>query len=162
VRNCVSFFPVELPDSSNTITKEEALKLLDEAEEMGLVHCVANQQNGLYWVCNCCGCCCGILRGILELGIENTSVKANYYAVSDPDQCKSCGTCEDRCHVNAVSVNGTAIIDRTKCIGCGVCVTGCPNEAMSLKLRPDAEMVVPPENYEAWEQARLRSRGLSH
>ena len=162
VRNCITFFSMELPESPNTITKEEALKLLDEAEEMGLVHCVANQQRGLFWVCNCCGCCCGILRGILELGMENTSVRANYYAVCDPDQCKGCGTCEDRCHVKAVSVpvNGTATIDRTKCIGCGVCVTGCPNEAMSLKLRPDAEMLVPPENYRAWEQARLRNRGL--
>jgi len=160
IRNCISFFSVELPESSNTITREEALKLLDDAEEMGLVHCVANQQNGIFWVCNCCGCCCGILRGILELGIENTSVRSNYYAVVDPDQCNSCGICEDRCHVNAVSVNGTAIIDLAKCIGCGVCVTGCPNEAMSLKLRPDAERITPPENYKAWEQARLRNRGL--
>ena len=161
VRNCISFFPLELPQSPNTITKEEAMKLLDEAEEIGLVHCVANQQSGLSWVCNCCGCCCGILRGILELGIQNSSVRANYYAVADPDLCKSCGTCEDRCHVNAVSVNGTAIVDRAKCIGCGICVTGCPNEAMSLRLRFDAEMVVPPENYKSWEQARLRNRGLS-
>ena len=160
VRNCISFFPVELPQGPNTISKEGALKLLDEAEEMGLVHCVANQQNGFYWVCNCCGCCCGILRGIIELGIENTSVRANYYAVVDPDQCNSCGICEDRCHVGAVSVNGTLSINQAKCIGCGVCVTGCPTDALSLKLRPNAEMITPPENYKAWEQARLRNRGL--
>ena len=72
VRNCMAFFSMELPEGPNSITKEEAFKLLDEAEEMGLVHCVANQQSGLHWVCNCCGCCCVILRGILELGIDNT------------------------------------------------------------------------------------------
>jgi NAD-dependent dihydropyrimidine dehydrogenase PreA subunit len=160
-RNCISFFPVELPQGPNTITKEAALELLDEAEETGLVHCVANQQNGLYWVCNCCGCCCGILRGILELGIDNTSIKANYFAVIDPDKCNNCGVCEDRCHMEAVSVNGTASIDLAKCIGCGVCVTGCPTDALSLKLRPDAEIVVPAENYKTWEQARLHNRGLS-
>lgn len=160
VRNCLSFFPVELPDGPNTITQEEALKLLDEAEEIGMVHCVANQQNGLYWVCNCCGCCCAVLRGIIEFGIENLSVRANYYAVVDPEICKGCRTCEDRCHMNAVSVNDISTIDRAKCIGCGVCVTGCPNEALSLELRPDAEIITPPDNYKAWEQARLHNRGL--
>ncbi|MBM3175706.1 MAG: 4Fe-4S dicluster domain-containing protein [Chloroflexi bacterium] len=162
VRNCISFLPVELPPGPNTITKEAALKLLDEAEEAGLVHCVANQQNGLYWVCNCCGCCCGILRGILELGIENTSVRANYFAIVDPDKCNSCGICEDRCHMNAISINGTASIDQVKCIGCGVCITGCPTDALNLKLRADTELITPAENYKAWEQARLRNRGLSH
>jgi NAD-dependent dihydropyrimidine dehydrogenase PreA subunit len=162
VRNCLSFFPVELPQGPNSITKEAALKLLDEAEEAGLVHCVANQQSGLYWVCNCCGCCCGILRGIREFGINNISVRANYFAVIDQDKCNSCGVCEDRCHMDAVSVDGTVAIDLAKCIGCGVCVTGCPTDALSLKLRPDAEIVAPLENYKAWEQARLHNRGLSH
>jgi ferredoxin len=53
-----------------------------------------------------------------------------------------------------------SVIDLTKCLGCGLCVTGCPNEAVKLNLRPDAEIIHPPENYKVWEQERLRSRGL--
>jgi ferredoxin len=53
-----------------------------------------------------------------------------------------------------------SVIDLTKCIGCGLCVTGCTNEAVKLNLRPDAEIITPPENYKVWEQERLRNRGL--
>lgn len=160
IRNCLSFFAAELPVEPNTITQKEALELLDQAEEIGMVHTVANQANGFFWLCNCCGCCCAMLRGINELGIQHSVARANYYAVVDPQECKSCGTCEDRCQVNAVSVDDVATIDVAKCIGCGVCVSGCPNEALSLNLVPDAEIITPPENYKAWEQERLRNRGL--
>jgi len=34
-----------------------------------------------------------------------------------------------------------ATIDLSKCIGCGICVTNCPNDAIPLKLKPDAEIV---------------------
>jgi len=63
--------------------------------------------------------------------------------------------------VNACSVDEVSVIDLTKCIGCGICVTGCPNEAMKLELRPDAEIIHPPDNYKVWEQQRVENRGLS-
>jgi ferredoxin len=53
-----------------------------------------------------------------------------------------------------------AIIDLSKCIGCGICVTSWPNDAITLKLKPDAEIVPQPVNFKAWEQERLRNRGL--
>ena len=98
--------------------------------------------------------------GISRFGIENSVAKANYYASVDPDQCDGCGICEDRCQVNACSVDGVATIDLNKCIGCGLCVTTCPTEAVALNLKPDAEIIHPPENYDAWEQQRLHNRGL--
>ena len=48
------------------ISQAEALAILEQSEEVGLVHTVSNVMEGVGYVCNCCGCCCGILRGITE------------------------------------------------------------------------------------------------
>ena len=66
------------------ISHEEALAVLDEAERVGLVHTVSNVASGIGYVCNCCGCCCGLLRGINEWGIEHSVAQANYFAEIDP------------------------------------------------------------------------------
>jgi len=157
---CLNFTTAEGPARPHDISREEALKIIDQAEEIGLVHTVNNVVKGVFYVCNCCGCCCGILRGITEFGVENSVAKANYYAVVDEDLCTVCGICEDRCQVGACSVGDMAVIDLAKCIGCGICVTGCPGEAIRLELRPDAEIIHPPENPREWEEQRLRHRGL--
>jgi len=161
MRTCLSFSPKERPATPQTATQEEVLKALDQAEEAGLVHSVSNIATGVYYVCNCCGCCCAILKGITQFGIEHSVARANYYAVVDPEECAACGTCEERCQVGACRVeDDVSVIDLVKCLGCGLCVTGCPNEAVKLILRPDAEIITPPENYKVWEQERLRNRGL--
>lgn len=159
--NCLNFVPMERPEGPHSVTYDEALKVLDEAEEVGLVHCVSNVAKGVFYVCNCCGCCCAVLRGITQFGIEHSVARANYYAVVDTEQCAGCRTCEERCQVGACSVeDSVSVVDLGKCIGCGLCVTGCPNEAVTLRLRPDAEIIPPPDNYKAWEQQRLHNRGL--
>jgi len=160
LRACLTFSAKDRPVGPHNVSQQEALKALDQAEEIGLVHTVSNIARGVFYVCNCCGCCCGILRGITQFGIQQSVARANYYAVVDPEQCIGCGICEERCQVNACSVDDVATIDLTKCIGCGLCVTGCPNEAVKLNVRPDAEIIHPPENYKAWEHQRLQNRGL--
>ena len=157
---CLNFSMADRPPRPHDITQEEALKLLDRAEEIGLVHTVGNVVEGVYYVCNCCGCCCAVLRGVTRFGIENSVAKANYYAVVDADECNACGICEDRCQVNACTVADVATIDLARCIGCGLCVTGCDSEAVRLERRPDAEIIRPPEDFKAWEEQRLRNRGL--
>jgi electron transport complex protein RnfB len=162
LRTCLSFSPVERPPGQDDVTKEEALAFLDKAEEMGLVHTVSNVTKGLGYVCNCCGCCCGILRGINDWGIENSVAHANYYAVINSDECVGCGTCRKRCQVHAISEqNGISVVDRRKCIGCGLCTTGCPNGAAELARKPDNEIVHPPMDFTTWESDRLRNRRLS-
>jgi NAD-dependent dihydropyrimidine dehydrogenase PreA subunit len=106
---CLAVAPVPgVFDDSPTgrvITKDEAYKLLNECEENALVHLTSNFQNGRFFICNCCGCCCGVLRGINKLGIPATTViNSQFYAKIDPDECTDCGICADeRCQVNAIS-----------------------------------------------------------
>jgi len=161
LRTCISFSSVERPPGPNDISREEALAILDDVEDVGLVHTVSNVVKGFGYVCNCCGCCCGILRGINEWGIENSVAHANYYAVIDPGECLGCGTCTNRCQVHAVSLKGgVAVVERERCIGCGLCVTGCPNNVAKLQRKPAAEIVKPPMDYSTWEHQRLLNRGL--
>lgn len=151
------------PLVSPYVTKEEALAVLAKTEEIGLVHTVSNVAAGIYYVCNCCGCCCGIIRGITEFGIENSVAAANYYAVIDPDQCKACGTCVKRCQMNALTQNedGIALVDLQKCIGCGLCASGCPSNVARIERKAEEEIVNPPKDFSVWEHERLVNRGLS-
>ena len=161
LRTCLSFSSIEGQPSQDDVSKDEALAFLDKAEEMGLVHTVSNVMKDFGYVCNCCGCCCGILRGITDWGIENSVAYSNYYAAIDFNECLDCGTCRQRCQVHAISEsNGVSVVDRSKCIGCGLCVTGCPNGAAKLEKKPKGEIVTPPKDFEAWEHERLHNRGL--
>lgn len=161
LRTCLFFSPVERPASPLDVSREEALATLDKAEEIGLVHTVSNVMKGVGYVCNCCGCCCGILRGINDYGIENSVAQANYFAAIDPDECQRCGTCLERCQVHAISdKDDVSVVDRNRCIGCGLCVTGCPNNVARLQRKPEAEIVHPPGDFAVWGRERLRNRGL--
>ena len=143
------------------ITKDEALAILDKTEKTGLVHTVRNVAKGIFYVCNCCGCCCGILRGINDFGIENSVAAANYYSVIDPEKCVGCGTCIQRCQMHAIiAENDISVVDRMKCIGCGLCVTGCESKVARLELKPEAERIEPPADYATWEHDRLVNRGM--
>jgi len=142
------------------ISQEEALAILEQTERAGLVHTVSNVMAGHSYICNCCSCCCGILRSVTEYGLKNSVAAANYYAVIDASACQGCGTCVERCQMHAVSlVEGVAVVDRARCIGCGLCVSGCPDGVPRMERKPEAEIVLPPADYAAWERERLRNRG---
>jgi NAD-dependent dihydropyrimidine dehydrogenase PreA subunit len=158
---CLTFSSHERTPRPSDISKEEALALLDKAEKIGLVHTVSNVMKGVWYVCNCCGCCCGILRGAAEFGLMNSVAQANFYAVVDEWECNGCGVCEKRCHMKAIEVKDvSATVDRDKCIGCGLCVTGCSTGAARLELKPEDERIEPPIDFSTWEDERLKNRGL--
>ena len=165
---CMAFAPVEgIFDNASgvrrPITKQEAFDLLDQAEEAGLVHLTHNMQNGLFYICNCCGCCCGVLGGITKLGINASEVvNSHYYAEIDPDLCTVCNTCVDeRCQVDAIreGEDYNEVI-REKCIGCGLCVTTCPAEAIRLVRKAPEELAPPPQDEATWFEERGRRRGV--
>jgi electron transport complex protein RnfB len=162
MHNCLSFSPLPRSSRPGDISREEALSILDKAEEAALVHTVSNVMAGVSYVCNCCGCCCAILRGITEYGLQHSVAAANYRASVDADACTGCGICVDRCQVGAILLRDSlAAVDTDRCIGCGLCVTGCRDEAVTLVRVGKAQIVHPPADFAAWEQARLRNRGLT-
>jgi Fe-S-cluster-containing hydrogenase component 2 len=145
------------------ISKEEAYALLTRAEEQALVHMTYNTQTGNMFICNCCSCCCGVLRSINEMGMPAADVvNSHYYAHIDPETCAACGTCADeRCQVNAIEEGEDAyrvIVER--CIGCGLCVSTCPSEAIRLVHKDEKDTVTPPLNEEVWYEERGHQRGV--
>ena len=164
---CMGIAPVpgvfDNPRAGHAISKEEAYEVLHKSEEAGLVHLTWNVESGHFFICNCCGCCCGVLRGINDLGIPASKVvNSYYYAEIDPDECAACGTCADeRCQVNAIEEGEDAYeVIREKCIGCGLCVPTCPSEAIQLVRKSAEELVPPPKDEMDWYDERGRQRGV--
>jgi Na+-translocating ferredoxin:NAD+ oxidoreductase subunit B len=126
---------------ARSASKEDMEKALDAAEAAGLVHVSDNVQMKINFICNCCGCCCGLLGTITKLKIPTAVAASRYIADIDPDICIGCGECENRCHVKAIKVNTeaetAALTGENLCIGCGLCVSTCPTGALSMKLRPE-------------------------
>jgi NAD-dependent dihydropyrimidine dehydrogenase PreA subunit len=122
------------------VTREETLKILKEANEEGLVHAGDNLREGtLGTICNCCGCCCVFLDTKKQMGLHTIS-PSSYVAHVDGELCRACGTCEDRCPMEAIAVGEDDVseVDAAICIGCGVCTPTCPNEAVDLRKREQA------------------------
>ncbi|OGP51555.1 MAG: 4Fe-4S ferredoxin [Deltaproteobacteria bacterium RBG_13_43_22] len=128
------------------ITVEEALKVLDAAEEAGLVIQPTNSRNpgGL---CCCCGDCCAILRALNEQPRPAEAVASKYFAIMDTELCTGCEICLERCQMGAIflSAEGLAQINLDRCIGCGLCVTKCPARALHLEIKPEGQWIEPPE-----------------
>ncbi|MFH1122337.1 MAG: 4Fe-4S binding protein [Pseudomonadota bacterium] len=130
------------------ISKEEALALARSNEEDGLVLQPSNAQKAEF-ICACCGCCCGMLRVHKVLPRPVAFWANNYHASVDPDECTGCGTCVERCQVDAVKIDpaeGISKVDLDRCLGCGNCVTTCPSEA--IHLEKNEREVRPPETNE--------------
>jgi Na+-translocating ferredoxin:NAD+ oxidoreductase subunit B len=167
VQVCLAMAPI--PDAFKKMThgkvlaREEAYALLKETEEAGLVHLTGNQQSGHFFICNCCGCCCGVLSGINKMGIPAGKViNSHYYAEIDPEKCLSCGLCaEERCQVKAIEEGEESyLIDKERCIGCGLCISTCQGEAIRLVHKAQEAIESPPINEEAWYAERGRRRGV--
>jgi ferredoxin len=125
------------------ITKEEALAYLKQNEEEGLIFRVNNSQE-LDFVCSCCSCCCGGLITLKSLPNPADYTDCNYQAVIDEELCSGCGTCVERCQMDAITlVDDVAIIDQKRCIGCGSCIVGCPERAISLFSKEDTKAPPP-------------------
>ncbi|WAC07015.1 MAG: 4Fe-4S binding protein [Thermodesulfobacteriota bacterium] len=127
------------------VTKEEGKKALKRAEEAGLVHSTMNVQQGPLFICNCCGCCCMLLRGFTQLHLPIETAKSNFIAKISEDECTGCGACVEFCQVKAIELgDSVAVLDKKLCIGCGVCASNCPVEAITMARRK--QTTVPPSS----------------
>jgi Na+-translocating ferredoxin:NAD+ oxidoreductase subunit B len=142
------------------LTKEQAHAVLRRSAEAGLVHTAGNSQEGLTYICNCCTCSCGILRGISELGMANAVARSAFVNAVDESLCQGCGICEDACQFEALTVEDSAIVNAFRCVGCGVCVLACPEGALVLVRRPEDEVLPPPLTEDDWRRDRAAARGI--
>jgi len=116
------------------ISKEEALSILERCEDLGLVHQLNNSETeGYEFLCNCCSCCCSILRGMTVLGKKGTTTQSRYVSSVNSELCDGCGICVTRCNFKAMNiVDSMAVVDKEKCFGCGLCASKCPTTAIEL------------------------------
>jgi electron transport complex protein RnfB len=159
LESCLVFAPVRNAFDRSTvdraITKEEALRILRMTEDAGLVHSSGNYRDGIEYICNCCTCCCGIMRGIAEYGIMSAVARADFQIALDADSCTACGDCIERCQFHALSLSGAAIdIDLARCMGCGLCVVSCPTDGLHLERRKAGEVSAPPADIRDWRTQR--------
>jgi Pyruvate/2-oxoacid:ferredoxin oxidoreductase delta subunit len=127
------------------VSREAALRILEQGMEAGLVLQPGNAKKPTN-ICMCCGCCCQILKNLQRLHRPADAVCTSYRAVVDAEQCTACGTCETRCQMDAVAVEEAARVDENRCIGCGVCAAACETGAIQLISKAANERWVPPEN----------------
>ena len=163
----LSLSPDAFSNSSDikSVTKEEAYETLRRAETAGLVHCVSNNQTGDtnicdWYICNCCTCSCGILRGMAELGIANVVASSAFINTVDATLCNACGLCVENCQFNALTVDDFALVNRMRCVGCGACVNVCPDNALALIRRPEEEIKPVPVSMAEWGRQRAEQRGI--
>ena len=124
-------------NNARQISKEEAHKILDIAEESGLVLSPINSQK-LEAICCCCSCCCPTLKNIKMLPNPGEHTTTYYRSTIDPDLCTGCGECMEICPMDAIKdEGGVSIVEEKRCIGCGLCVNRCPVEAISMVEREE-------------------------
>lgn len=147
--------------SVRALSREEALDLLREAAEAGLVHTVNNTQEDVWYVCNCCTCSCGLLRGVAELGTANVVARSAFVIRVDADLCLGCEDCVPHCQFDALAMGlDVMTVDARRCVGCGLCTLHCPEDVLALARRPDDEIKPVPPSDDEWRAERAAARGL--
>lgn len=148
-------------DAIRALSKEEALEILAAAGREGLVHSTGNVQKGVSYICNCCTCSCGVLRGIAEFGELNAIARSDFHISIDESLCSACGLCIDRCQFKALEIHqdkNVCSVNLVRCYGCGLCVSACTSGAFSLVQKPPVEIEPPPVTETEWREKRAKAR----
>ncbi len=149
VRTCLSFDGAAeallRAGLAEPISNAEGLEILDAAKAAGLAQTADNVKERVAYLCNCCGCCCGMMQAIREAGLHDAIVPSNWIARIDADRCRGCRDgCVTACPAEAIDrrerADGgrwpyAAVLDPDRCLGCGVCVDGCRFDALALVPR---------------------------
>ena len=131
------------------ISNAEGLKILAECQAAGLAQTADNVQKGVGYICNCCGCCCGMMRAARTFGLSHSVVSSNWIAAVREESCSGCGLCVKACPPGALSLEETgearpegakprkkASLAADLCLGCGVCATVCRKGGVAMEARP--------------------------
>lgn len=141
------------------VSREEVQNLLIRAEKSGLVLQPGNIENPGN-ICMCCGCCCGVLRGIKRFPKPAEQVASNFHARLDVEKCTGCGVCVKRCQMDAlVMQEDKSNLNLDRCIGCGLCVAICKPGALTLVEKKGKSLAKASRNDVALAIHMGRSRG---
>jgi len=142
-----------------TISRDEALDILHQGIEQGLVLQPGNSKKPMN-ICMCCECCCQILNNIKQSDSPAAVVNSSYFAQADQETCTACEACEDICPMDAIEIGDTAQVITQRCIGCGLCVTACDFDSMQLRPKDEPKRWVPPENTVETYMTIAKEKGL--
>jgi len=132
----------------------EALEILETCKAAGMAQTGDNVKRRISYICNCCGCCCGMMTAIRHYEIKKAIVPSGFIMTVDETKCTGCGKCIKACPIGVIEwkPEGEAApggkkkrrvrVDPDACLGCGVCYTSCKVGAISMKRR-DRPVFVP-------------------
>jgi len=137
---------------NSLITTEEAIAILKDAAQNGLVtqleSCMPPYN---YSICCCCRCCCVATRLRYDHGIYNAMRSGYFVPEFDADKCTECGTCVDICPPKVLKEgSGPELDDVDACLGCGLCAEHCPSDAITMENKRPVERIEERPNPVAW------------
>ncbi|HYW80131.1 MAG TPA: 4Fe-4S binding protein [Thermoguttaceae bacterium] len=126
------------------ISTDEALRILGQCKEAGLMQIGDNVRRKLTYICNCCSCCCEMIGAIKTHNLRGAVVTSAWIARADEPKCRACGKCVEACPVDAIEIVEEATgqkprkwakVEENLCLGCGVCHASCKFGALSMQHR---------------------------
>ena len=131
------------------VDKAELLQILERCDKNGLVPQLGNSINPDA-LCNCCPDCCESLLALKASPKPAKYSTSSYCSAVETESCIGCGTCIDRCPMNAIiqSDEEVAQINPHRCIGCGLCVSTCSEGAIRLVRKSEDHIKMPPEKHD--------------
>jgi len=161
--NCIQFSrAAEYTQSrghGRMLSKEEALQLIEETEDHGLVHQWPNVSiMSTNTLCSCCDDCCVFLLPMSEHKVPWTTwyAKSRFEARNDLNTCDGCQDCIERCQFDALSMEKIAghkklkaVVNPENCMGCGVCVLVCEPKSLVMEIVRPPEHIPHPSHYGA-------------
>ena len=150
------------------LDKAEAMRLIEEMEDDGLVHeWPYSSVMSSNTMCSCCDDCCMIHLPMIDYQVPWTAyyAKSRFEATNDIIKCDGCQDCIERCQFDALSMEKVeghkkmkAAVNAENCMGCGVCVLVCePASLLMQTVRPPEHIPHPYEEGRVAAGARAQA-----
>lgn len=146
---------------AEAVSRQEALAILAECKQAGLAQIADNVQKNVGFICNCCGCCCGMIQAIKSFDIRNAVVTSNWLVEVDPAVCTGCGACVRACPVEAFSSGRPVTCEQDICLGCGICCSACKFGAIKM-IKRQQRVLVPETTFDKFVMMAMERGKLSH